>query len=307
MYLGVDVGSVSVKMVVLDEQKEIVSKTYLKNMGLVDTIQEALSIISKKVKSSEIKSVGCTGSGRVFTEILLGSDIVKTEILSHTVGTLLYYPDVRTIFDIGGEDCKLITLENGQMNNYQMNNLCGAGTGSMIESIARTLDINIKNVGNLALKSRTKLTFPGKCGILCQSAVISRKNKGARKSDILMGVCRALINTYLSLARSIDIHPPYVFQGATAKNKALIFALEEHLNDIVHVHENCEFMGAIGMAILASENDNKGTKFKGFELKNIDIKSVTDICDKCPNNCEITSIIQEDKCVGTIGSKCRRY
>ena len=122
-----------------------------------------------------------------------------------------------------------------------------------------------------------------------------------------MGICRALINNYLTLARSIELKPPYVFQGATAKNKALVKALEEQLNHEVIVPQYCESMGAIGMALLARENKSEKTNFRGFILKNLDLKSETFICEDCPNNCEITKILIENKLIAHLGSKCGKH
>lgn len=306
-YLGCDVGSVSAKMVVIDDDTNILAMVYLQNKGLIETIKKCLAEIENQLNNTEIRAVGCAGSGREFAKISLGGDITRTEILAHTIGTMHYYPDVNTIFDIGGEDCKIITLENGIWRNYIMNNICGAGTGAMIESIARALNINIEDVGDLALRSRINLSFPGKCGVLCQSAVVSRKNKGANNEDILMGVCRALINNYLTLAKSIELKPPYVFQGATANNKALVRALEEQLNHKVIVPGYCESMGAIGMAILAKENKPEKTNFRGFAIRDLDLKSETFICEDCPNNCEVTKILIEDEPIAYLGSRCGKY
>lgn len=306
-YLGCDVGSVSAKMVVVDDDANIKAHVYRQNKGLVETVKTCLREIEDQLTNTEIAAVGCTGSGREFTKILLGADIVRTEILAHTIGTMHYYPEVSTIFDIGGEDCKIITLEEGTWRNYIMNNICGAGTGAMLETIARTLNVTIEEVGDLALQSAVNLSFPGKCGVLCQSAVVSRKNKGAHNEDILMGVCRALINNYLTLAKSIELKPLYVFQGATAKNKALVRALEEQLNHEVVVPEYCQLMGAIGMAILAKENKSEQTEFRGFTLKDLDIQSETFICGDCPNDCEITEIVMANTPISHLGSKCGKY
>jgi len=306
-YLGCDVGSVSAKMVVIDDNIDILAEVYLQNKGLIATIKKCLLEIENQLNGTEIRAVGCAGSGREFSKVLLGADVVRTEILAHTIGTMHYYSDVRTIFDIGGEDCKIVTLENGIWKNYIMNNICGAGTGAMLESIARTLNINVEDVGDLALRSKINLSFPGKCGVLCQSAVVSRKNKGANNEDILMGVCRAFINNYLTLAKSIELKPPYVFQGATAKNKALVRALEEQLNHEVIVPQYCESMGAIGIAILAKENEPEQSNFRGFSLKDLDIRSETFVCEDCPNNCEITKVLIENKPISHLSSKCGKY
>lgn len=306
-YLGIDIGSVSLKLIIIDDKINILAKVYLQNKGIIETIQKGLKEIFNQIKDIEIKSVGCTGSGREFIKLLLGADIIKTEILAHTVGTLHYYPNVNTIFDIGGEDCKIITLENSIWKNYIMNNICGAGTGATIENIARALNIKIEDVGDMALQSRTNISFPGKCGVLCQSAVVNRKNKGADNSDIMMGVCRALINNYLTLAKSIELNPPYVYQGMTAKNKALVKALEEQLSHEVIVHPLCEYMGAIGIAILTKEANIKETRFKGFEIKDRNIQSETFICKDCPNRCEVVKIFDGENIIGYIGSRCGKY
>lgn len=305
IYLGLDCGSVSVKLACVDENKKLVAGVYLRNEGIIPTIKSGLLQIKEKVGNFEVGGVCTTGSGREFTTLLVGADLVKTEILAHCEATLYYYPNVRTIIDIGGEDCKLITLQDGIWTNYAMNSICGAGTGAVIEAIARTLDVPIEGVGDLALQSKNRLNFPGKCGILAQSAVVSRKNKGAEKSDILMGICRALINNYMTLAKNIPIEPPFVFQGATAQNKALVKALEEEVGDKIIVPENCSLMGAIGAAFLAMPV--KKTKFKGFDMVNADLKVKNFICDGCSNNCEITQIIQDGKAIGAIGSRCGKW
>ncbi|UCD73477.1 MAG: 2-hydroxyglutaryl-CoA dehydratase [Candidatus Bathyarchaeota archaeon] len=305
-YLGCDVGSVSAKMVVIDDDTNILAKTYLHNRNLIETVKHGLAELESQSDGVEIRSVGCAGSGRALMMLILGGDIKKTEILAHTTGALHYYPAVNTIFDIGGEDCKIITLEDGVWKNYIMNNICGAGTGAMIESIAGALNVNIEDVGDLALESKIELGFPGKCGVLCQSAVVSRKNKGARNEDILMGVCRALINNYLTLAKSIELKPPYVFEGATARNKALVKALEEQLGHEVLVPEYCESMGAIGMAILARDNTPEETRFRGFRIKDLDIRTETFVCGDCPNGCEVTRIPIGDE-VSYLDSKCGKY
>lgn len=304
-YIGLDCGSVSIKLACVDENKKFIAGVYLRNEGIIPTIKNGLKELQAKIGDAEICGVCTTGSGREFTGLLIGADLVKTEILAHCEATLSYYPDVRTIVDIGGEDCKLITLHDGIWTNYVMNSVCGAGTGSVIESIARTINVPITEVGDLALQSKNKLCFPGKCGILTQSAVITRKNKGAEKSDIMMGVCRALINNYMTLAKSIKLHPPYVFQGATALNKGLVRALEEELNHEVIVPEKCQLMGAIGAAILAM--DVEKTKFKGFDMINTDFNVKNFMCGNCPNNCEITQIIEKEKTIGAVGSRCGKW
>jgi len=293
-------------MVIINEENEVIAKTYQNNDNIVNTIIKCLEELSKQINIHDLNvlGVGCTGSGREFTKVVVGADTIKTEILAHLTATQHYVKDINTIFDIGGEDCKIITLHQGEWDGYIMNNICGAGTGAVLTNVANLLNIDINDVGEIALKSTNKLSFPGKCGVLCQSAVINRKNMGAKNEDILMGVCRALINNYLTLTKNLDLEKPFVFQGMTAKNKALVKALSEQLNEDIIVLDDCEYMGAIGIALLAKEETIKKTKFRGFELDTDKIRTRSFVCDKCSNSCEILQIYYENKFVDSLNSKC---
>ena len=304
-YLGIDVGSTSVKGVLLGDEKEIIDSVYLKNKGIIESAIECLGKLENEI---EIAACGVTGSGRNFTNVLIGGDVVKTEVLAHSIATLEYYPQVRTIFEIGGEDCKMMIIEDAVLSNFNMNNICAGGTGAMIETIASRMGIQIEDVGELAFQSKNQLELPGKCGIFCQSAVVNKLNTGVNKSDILMGVCRALIRNYLTICKGSKLKPPYIFQGATAKNKALVRALEEELSHPVIVPEQCAFMGAIGIAMMAMEEVPEKTKFKGFDAilsASYDVRHFQ--CVDCENRCEVAQIYQNNELAGCIGSRCFKW
>jgi predicted CoA-substrate-specific enzyme activase len=301
-WLGIDCGSVSIKFALMNSRGDLIRSLYLRNQGIIETLQNGLRELYDE--RLEVAGVGCTGSGRQFVGILAGADVIKTEILAHTIGALHYHPDVQTIMDIGGEDCKIISVRNGVLVNFIMNNVCGAGTGAVIEAIAGRLGIAIEEVGDIALSSTKRLNFPGKCGIFCQSAVVTRLNSGAEKSDIMMGVIRALVNNFLSLAKGIKLSPPYIFQGATAQNRAVVRALEDQLKHKVIVPRECSTMGAIGIALLALDLDIYNTNFKGFNLRNYKTKIVC--CSGCANRCEVTLIFERGELVGSIGSRCEK-
>ena len=304
--MGVDCGSVSAKFAVIDGNNNLIAKTYLENKGLKDTILQGLSNIKNQVNGTKINGVGVTGSGRQFAKIILNADLIKTEILAHVTAAKYYFPDARTIIDIGGEDSKLILLnEDGVWTNYVMNLLCSGGTGSMLVNIANNLGVKMEDIAEIALKSKKYINLPSKCGILCNSAVITYKNRGANKEDLLMGACRALIKNYMMLSKNTNIRPPYVFQGATAKNQALVQALEEELKEKINIPEYPELMGAIGMALLLKK-ENIETKFKGFDLINSDFEIKSDICGICVNNCELSVIHQDSKAMGCVGNRCER-
>ncbi|MBL7215381.1 MAG: 2-hydroxyglutaryl-CoA dehydratase [Phycisphaerae bacterium] len=300
-YIGLDVGSVSVKLAVIDENENLLRSVYLRNCGLIDTVIKGLTMMCD---TSEVAGVGVTGSGRRFVGMFVGADLVKTEILAHTVGTLSYYPDVRTLMDIGGEDSKLMTLNKGILENFQLNSICSAGTGSFLESIAGRMGVRIEDVGDIALSSRQRIDFPSKCGVFTQSAVVSKKNTGASKEDILMGVCRSLVCNYLTMAKGVTLEPPFVFQGATAKNKAIVSAFEEELGHAVIVPEYCDVMGAIGIAIMTKRANPLITNFKGYRLLEKDYETRTEIANGCANHCELNLLFENGQYIGCIGNKC---
>jgi len=302
-YLGLDVGSVSVKLAHIDENENLINSIYLKNHGLIETVKEALEAM---YTTSEVAGVGVTGSGRRFVGMFVGADLVKSEVLAHTVGTLSFYPDVRTLMDIGGEDSKLMTLNGGVLENFRLNSICSAGTGSFLESIAGRMGVRIEDVGDIALSSTQRIEFPSKCGVFTQSAVVSKKNTGTSKEDILMGVCRSLVANYLTMAKGIPLRPPFVFQGATAKNSAIVSAFEEELRSEVIVPEYCDVMGAIGVGIMTKRANISKTNFKGYSLLHKEYQTKTVIADGCENHCELNLLFENGLYAGCIGNKCGR-
>jgi len=302
MWLGIDCGSVSIKGVLMDEEENVVLAHYVKNSGLIGTIK---GVLKQLAVDTEIKGIGITGSGKEFVATLIGGDVLESEVIAHYIATMKYYPNVATIFDIGGEDCKLMVVNQGNLVAFSMNRDCGGGTGAMIESIASRMDIPIEEIGSTALKSKTRVAIPSKCGIFAQSAVVSKLNKGISKEDILMGVCRGLVGNYFSmLAKGLRLRSPYVFQGATAKNRALVKCFEEEMKEAVVVPKQPDLMGAIGIALLAKEEFNGTTRFKGFGSVNSDFTTQTYYGKKCTNQCEITRVLENKALIGYVGNRC---
>lgn len=304
MYLGIDCGSVSIKFTLI-QNGHAENKVYLKNAGLISTIQDGL----RQLPETQIDGVGVTGSGKEFVKSLVGADYADSEIIAHMIACLEEYPDARTILDIGGEDSKLMLIKDRILTGFQMNRDCGGGTGAMIETIATRLQVKIEDVGEIALGSSNPANLPGKCGIFCQSAVVSELNKGRPISDILMGVCRALVGNYLAvLAKGKRLFPPIVFQGATAQNIALVKCFEETLKSPILVPQSCSYMGAIGIAQLTKEQMN-GTVSSFRGIKNIvdsDYKTDIEYCEDCENRCELLSLYCNGELIGRSGSRCEK-
>jgi len=303
-FMGIDCGSVSIKFALVQDGHAW-SKIYLRNTGLISTIKEGLG----QLPEVSITGVGITGSGKEFVRGLVGGDYIDSEIMSHLVACQREYPDVRTILDIGGEDSKLMQVKDNILTGFQMNKDCGGGTGSMIETIATRLGVRIEDVGEIALKSQNPTNLPGKCGIFAQSAVVSELNKGRPVSDILLGVCRALVGNYLAvLAKGKKLLHPIVFQGTTALNIALVKCFEDSLGGPIQVPRDCSYMGAIGIAELTREQmDGRPSKFRGIgDVVNADYKTKISHCEDCENRCELLSLYCDGELVGRGGSRCEK-
>ena len=303
-YLGLDCGSASIKLALIDEDEELIDSVYLRNKGLIETVKDGFGKINGD--GYDISGAGVTGSGRKFVNMLIGGDLTKTEVLAHTIGALHYKPELRTLMDIGGEDAKLMTIRDGVLEDFVLNNSCSAGTGSSLENIANRIGVKIEDVGDLALTSEKRLNISTKCGVFMQSAVVTYLNSGAKKEDILMGVIRGMVGNYLTMARGKKLNPPYVYQGATARNKAIVKAFEEKLEEKVYVSENCDVMGAVGMAIITKRNNPKRTNFKGYDIADKKYETKTLTARGCDNHCEITNLFEGKNYVGSMGNRCEK-
>ncbi|MEK0337920.1 MAG: acyl-CoA dehydratase activase [Nitrosopumilus sp.] len=305
-FIGLDSGSVSMKGIVMNEKGEIIKSSYVKNFNLIKSLKETL----KKIKvDDEIAGVGITGTGSEFILKLTNGDISEPETVAHYEATIRQFPKVRTIMDIGGQDSKILIIdEKGLLSNITFNKMCGGGTGGFIELIADELNVKLDDAGDLALNSKNEFPFAGKCGVFARTSVVDRKNKGVAKEDILMGVCKALVGNYFAiLGKGKNLLPQYVFQGATAKNKALVKCMEDELKHKVLVPKHPELMGALGIALI-TQNDFKGkTNFKGFGMADADLNTKTFICGDCVNNCEVTLLFEDDKKIGAIGTRCGKW
>lgn len=299
-YLGLDIGSSSIKAVYTGNgPKPIILKSdYLRNMGIVSSLQKLIL----KFQDIEVAGMGITGSGRDFGNTLLCTDLVKNEITAHAVAAQNYLPSVRTVFELGGEDIKIIMLEDGIVIDFEMNSACAAGSGSIIEAIAARMGVAIEEVGDLALSSKNSITIASKCGVFSTSTAINKRNMGVATNDIMMGVCRAIVNGYFSvLVRNRVLKGPYVLQGMVAHNKAIVKCFQDMVNDDVLVPEHPELMGAVGMSLLLQEAQVNNPR--SIDM-NHNYETKVRIGTNCGNKCEIIDIIKDDKVLGYIGNRC---
>ena len=215
-YLGVDIGSISTKGVIIDDDNNIITSAYIWTEGNpVNAVKKLIEILKKDLDNRHvIKGIGTTGSARKLIGLLLNANIVKNEIMAHAIGTLSLYPDVKTILEIGGQDSKIILLNNGIITDYAMNTLCAAGTGSFLSSQAKRLNINIEDFGPLALKSTNPVKIAARCTVFAESDLIHKAQVGYKKEDIVAGLCKSIVLNYLNnVGKGKKIKSPVIFQG----------------------------------------------------------------------------------------------
>lgn len=310
-YLGVDVGSVSTNLVLLDDNNKVIIKKYIRTQGRpIVVIQKGLREIREEIGEFNVKSVGATGSGRYLASTILGADIVKNEITSHAVAAINYVPDVKTILEIGGQDSKIIILRDGIVTDFAMNTVCAAGTGSFLDRQASRLGIPIQDFGQLALKSQNPVRIAGRCAVFAESDMIHKQQLGHNQEDIIKGLSEALVRNYLNnVGKGKEILGSVVFQGGVAANAGIKKAFEEALGLEVFVPEEHDVMGAIGSALLAKDEValTGKTKFKGVNITDVDYNVKGFECSDCANMCEVIEIIADGQTSARYGDKCGKW
>ena len=307
-YLGVDIGSISTKGVIIDDNNKIITSAYIWTEGNpVNAVKKLINILKNNLDDKYIiKGIGTTGSARKLIGLLLNANIVKNEIMAHAIGTLSLYPDVKTILEIGGQDSKIILLNNGIITDYAMNTLCAAGTGAFLSSQAKRLNIAIEDFGPLALKSTNPVKIAARCTVFAESDLIHKAQVGYKKEDIVAGLCKSIVLNYLNnVGKGKKIKPPVIFQGGVSKNIGVLKYFKDILNLDVIVDNNSHLMGALGIAILAKKN--KTDKIYDLNIQNIEFLTKAIECHGCSNNCEILRIYKDNKLVDSWGNRCDKY
>lgn len=304
-YLGIDIGSISTKGVIIDEENNIITSEYIWTEGNpVKAVTKLVSILKSKIpKDLKIKGIGTTGSARKLIGLLLNANVVKNEITAHAIGTLEKYPNTKTILEIGGQDSKIILIEDGIIVDYAMNTLCAAGTGSFLSSQAKRLGVEVEEFGELALKSNNPVKIAARCTVFAESDLVHKAQVGYLKEDIVAGLCRSIVLNYLNnVGKGKKIKGPIVFQGGVSKNKGVLKYFEEILGEEIIVDENSHLMGALGIAIL-SKNGEKNINYN-LDIEDINFETKGIECSGCSNNCEILKIYKNSDLIDVWGSKC---
>ncbi len=249
-YLGVDVGSISTNVAVVDAEKRVLAKEYLMTAGRpLEAVREGLRRVGERV-AGKVKIVGAatTGSGRYLTGDFIGADVVINEITAQAAGAVAVCPEVDTIFEIGGQDSKYIRLENGVVVDFEMNHACAAGTGSFLEEQAQRLGISIKEeFAALAMQSEQPVRLGERCTVFIESDLLGYQQQGAQTKDLVAGLAYSIATNYLNRVvgrRKVGQH--ICFQGGTAFNKAVWAAFETVTGKTIRVPDHHEMTGPSG-------------------------------------------------------------
>ncbi len=304
-YLGIDIGSISTKGVVIDENNNIIASSYLyTEANPIKATKKVVKELKQQLDLDKYKvvGVGTTGSARKLIGTILGANTIKNEITAHAIGAMSIHPDVKTIFEIGGQDSKIIIINNGIVTDYAMNTLCAAGTGSFLSSQAKRLGIPIEEFGNIALSSNNPTKIAARCTVFAESDLVHKSQIGHKKEDIIAGLCYAIVNNYLNnVGKGKKIKPPIVFQGGVSKNIGVVKAFEKVTGHKIYVDDNSHLTGALGVAILSKAEDEIDFS---FDIEDIIYETKGIECKGCSNNCEIIEVIKDKKIIDSWGNRC---
>ncbi len=314
VYLGLDIGSLSTNVVLIDDQHKVIARRYLPTAGKpLEAIQRGMTEIYNEVGDDVIVvGAGTTGSGRYLTGDFIGADIIRNEITAQATAAIDYDPTVDTIFEIGGQDSKFISIENGVVVDFEMNKVCAAGTGSFLEEQAEKLNIKIiDEFGDMALNSESPVKLGDRCTVFMESDLNSFMQKGARNENLVGGLAYSIVYNYLQkVVGDRKIGDKIFFQGGVTNNKAVVAAFEHVVGKKIIIPPHFDVTGAIGAAILAQKSMRGGqkTRFKGFDVRNASYDISLFVCQSCSNHCEIRRV----KIAGEIkslfyGGRCEKY
>ena len=304
--LGIDIGSISTKGVVLDDTGEVIASTYLMTEGnpLVSVRRLLGDLRAEMASDMEIHAVGTTGSARRLIGAMVGADAVKNEITAHAVGTLSRHPEVRTILEIGGQDAKIILIREGVVTDYAMNTLCAAGTGAFLSSQAGRLGLTVEEMGEIALRSKAPSRLAARCTVFAESDLIHKAQMGHKREDLVAGLCGAVAANYLgNVGKGKKITSPVIFQGGVSLNAGVVRALERELGCEILVEAEGPLMGAIGAALLARDRAQREEAFC-FDLADCDYQTRAEICGSCGNQCEVVSFYRDGDLLDAWGTRC---
>jgi len=292
-FLGLDVGSTSTKSLLITKDLVPVIGCYTKTASRpVQAVQTVFKVmddwIARNRLNVTIAGCGTTGSGRRISGRVIGADLEPDEITAHATAAVNLNPDVDTIIEIGGQDAKFTLLRDGRVTASVMNTVCAAGTGSFIEEQAQKLACPLSEYSDRA-EGISAPVSSDRCTVFMERDINYFFAEGFEQREILASVLHSVRDNYLTKVATVgNIGDCILFQGATARNRALVAAFEQKLQKPIHVSQLCHLTGALGVALLAVEQGLKQSAFRGFDLWRKTIPVRQEVCQLCSNHCKIT-------------------
>jgi len=292
-FLGIDVGSTSTKAVVADLEGNVVVGFYTATAGRpLEAVQLILEAIADWQNRDDLNlhwaGVATTGAGRKFIGKIVSADLILDEITAHARAAVELHPGVDTILEIGGQDSKFTTLRDGRVTLSVMNNVCAAGTGSFVEEQARRLGVPLDEYGSRTEGYPSPLASE-RCTVFMERDLNHYTSEGYAGGEVLAAVLHSVRENYLNkVAIPSAIGDKVAFQGATAKNKALVAAFEQRLGKPILVSPYCHLTGALGAALTLRDEGIRDSKFRGTALYRSKIPVRTEVCELCTNHCKLS-------------------
>ena len=255
--LGIDVGSTASKCIILKDGKEIIGKSLIDvgagTSGPDRAIKDVLA--DAKLQGEDMSFTWATGYGRNSLEGI--ADKQMSELSCHAKGAAFLFPNVHTVIDIGGQDVKVLHIENGNMVNFQMNDKCAAGTGRFLDVMSNVLEVKVQDLGKLGEMAKKKISISSTCTVFAESEVISQLSQGTDKCDIIDGIHRSIASRVVGLVYRVGVSPQVVMTGGVAQNIGVVKALSDGLHTEIAVSPLTQYVGALGAALFAYKNATK--------------------------------------------------
>ena len=315
LFLGIDVGSVSTNIVLIDDGGAVHNELYLYTEGdPVGVVRHGLGALATAYgQPPEVAAAGVTGSGRHLIGDFVGADTVVNEITAQARAAAAMDPEVDTVLEIGGQDSKFIRLRDGAVVDFEMNKVCAAGTGAFLAEQAGRLDIRIEEeFGQVALEADAPVDLGARCTVFMESDLIHHQQQGASQADLVAGLAYAVARNYLEkVVGHRPIGQRVLFQGGVAANPAVVAAFESLLGRPIIVPGHHRATGAIGAALLASSQQSavsgQRSAFRGFDLSDRSYATESFQCTACPNRCDIKKVVLDGEASSFYGSICGKF
>lgn len=316
MYLGIDAGSTTTKIVLISDEKDIIESYYAPNEGNpLDSVIKGIKKLKPFFESYNLKSAYITGYGEEFVKSALGLDGGIVETLAHYTTAQRFIDKVDYIIDVGGQDIKAVKLSGKTVSDIQLNEACSSGTGSFIQTFAHNLNMTLDEFVNKALFAKHPVDLGSRCSVFMNSKVKEALKDGANVDDIAAGLCYSVIKNALYKVIKIrnfdDLGENIVVQGGTFTNDAILRAFEILTNRKPLRFNISAIAGAYGAALFAKKfyikNPNYKTIFDFKNIENFKAKKQHLECHGCGNNCSITKHIFDNERFFYTGNRCEKY